>query len=136
MLLIGNRTNEDGTDRWSLIPGGARVLHIDIDPQEIGRNYEAMRLLGDAKATLDALTHGLGNQAQDRNAIERQVADAWAAFERNVRRFWRTPSRSAPSASLPPSRSAWAREPLLQRMPAILRAGWLASFAHIIPRRV
>lgn len=82
VLLVGNRTNEDGTDRWSLIPDSACVLHIDIDPQEIGRNYEAVRLLGDARATLDALTDALGCHARDRQSIERRVADAWAAFER------------------------------------------------------
>jgi acetolactate synthase-1/2/3 large subunit len=82
VLLIGNRTNEDGTDRWSLIPDGARVIHIDIDPQEIGRNFEAMRLLGDARATLVALVDALGSHSRDRNAIEQRIADAWAAFER------------------------------------------------------
>ncbi|TYL80849.1 acetolactate synthase catalytic subunit [Bradyrhizobium cytisi] len=82
VLLIGNRTNEDGTDHWSLIPDDARVLHIDIDPQEIGRNYEAMRLVGDARATLEALTDALGGHSRDRDAIERCVADAWATFER------------------------------------------------------
>jgi acetolactate synthase I/II/III large subunit len=82
VMLIGNRTNEDGTDRWSLIPNQARVLHIDIDPQEIGRNYEAMRLLGDARATLDALTAALGNHARDRNAVEHQIVHAWTEFER------------------------------------------------------
>lgn len=82
VLLVGSRTNEDGTDRWSLIPDGARVLHIDIDPQEIGRNYEAMRLLGDARATLDALTDALGGHNRDRVAIERRITDSWATFER------------------------------------------------------
>jgi acetolactate synthase I/II/III large subunit len=82
VLLVGNRTNEDGTDRWSLIRDGAQVLHIDIDPQEIGRSYEALRLLGDARATLDALTDALGSHTRDRNSIERRIADAWTAFER------------------------------------------------------
>ncbi|WFP75423.1 acetolactate synthase catalytic subunit [Mesorhizobium sp. WSM4906] len=82
VLLVGNRTNEDGTDRWSLISGSARVLHIDIDPQEIGRNYEAVRLVGDARATLDALTDALGGHTRDRDSIERRVAGSWEAFER------------------------------------------------------
>src|SRR5437016_3262582 len=74
---LGNRTNEDGTDCWSLIPDSARVLHVDIDPQEIGRNYEAVRLFGDARATPDALAIALGNHTTDRVAIGRRVADAW-----------------------------------------------------------
>ncbi len=82
VLLVGNRTNEDGTDRWSLIPDNAQLIHIDIDPQEIGRNYEAVRLLGDARATLDALTDALGGNNRDRGEIEHRVAEMWATFER------------------------------------------------------
>lgn len=55
ILAIGNRTNQNGTDSWSLIPRTARLIHIDIDPREVGRNYEALRLVGDARTTLRAL---------------------------------------------------------------------------------
>jgi acetolactate synthase-1/2/3 large subunit len=47
VLCVGTRTNEDGTDKWTLIPPHATVVHLDIDPQEIGRNYESVRLVGD-----------------------------------------------------------------------------------------
>ncbi len=56
VLLIGTRTNQNGTDSWTLYPDGARYIHLDIDGAEIGRNYEALRLTGDAKLTLAALT--------------------------------------------------------------------------------
>ncbi|MGV2181474.1 acetolactate synthase catalytic subunit [Rhizobium rhizogenes] len=89
VLLAGTRSNQNGTDSWRLIPPSARVLHIDIDPNEIGRNYEAMRLVGDAASTLNALTTAL--QASDlsrrhaaRNALESQIAAAWAAFARDL----------------------------------------------------
>ena len=62
VLLIGNRTNQNGTDSWSLLPTGARYIHLDIDPIEIGRNYEALRLLGDAKTTLPLLLDALKQQ--------------------------------------------------------------------------
>lgn len=56
VLLVGNRTNQNGTDSWALYPKNATYIHLDIDPQEIGRNYEAqVRLVGDAKATLQAM---------------------------------------------------------------------------------
>src|SRR3546814_8243432 len=41
VVLVGNRTNQNGTDSYSLYPTGAQYIHIDIDSQEIGRNYEA-----------------------------------------------------------------------------------------------
>jgi acetolactate synthase-1/2/3 large subunit len=48
ILLIGNRTNQNGTDSWSLYPKDARYIHLDVDGGEVGRNYEALRLVGDA----------------------------------------------------------------------------------------
>jgi acetolactate synthase I/II/III large subunit len=59
ILLVGNRTNQNGTDSWNLLPRGARFIHLDIDSAEVGRNYEALRLVGDAKLTLAALTREL-----------------------------------------------------------------------------
>jgi acetolactate synthase-1/2/3 large subunit len=62
VLLIGNRTNQNGTDSWKLLPRNATYIHIDIDPMEIGRNYEAIRLNGDAKATLSGLNSAMATQ--------------------------------------------------------------------------
>jgi len=62
VLLIGNRTNQNGTDSWKLLPGEATYIHIDIDSMEIGRNYEALRLNGDAKLTLSALNSAMAAQ--------------------------------------------------------------------------
>lgn len=61
ILLVGNRTNENGTDSWTLLPKNAQYIHIDIDPMEIGRNYESLRLNGDAKLTLKHLKENLLN---------------------------------------------------------------------------
>jgi acetolactate synthase-1/2/3 large subunit len=55
VLLIGTRTAANGTANWTLLPRDARYIHIDIDGLEIGRNYEAFRLVGDAKLTVAAL---------------------------------------------------------------------------------
>ncbi len=81
VLLVGNRTNQNGTDNWQLYPRGARFIHIDPDPVEIGRNYEALRLLGDAKLTLAALREemlklDLATRAAARPAVEAQIAAA------------------------------------------------------------
>jgi acetolactate synthase-1/2/3 large subunit len=86
VLLVGSRTNQNGTDSWRLIPSAARVIHIDVDPAEIGRNYEAMRLLGDADETVTALCESLAREdlaarARSRPSLERRIAQAWQAFE-------------------------------------------------------
>jgi acetolactate synthase-1/2/3 large subunit len=87
VLLVGNRTNQNGTDSWTLYPPAARYIHIDIDGQEIGRNYEALRLQGDAATTLEALatelaTLDLGKRRKARQEVEKSIAagrDAHAA---------------------------------------------------------
>lgn len=55
ILFVGTRTNENGTAGWSLFPAAAEFAQIDVDPQELGRNYAGLRLLGDARTTLEAV---------------------------------------------------------------------------------
>ena len=81
VLLVGNRTNQNGTDAWTLLPPQATYIHIDIDPVEIGRNYEAVRLVGDAKMTLKALAAAmaaldLSTRRAARAALESAIAVA------------------------------------------------------------
>jgi len=59
VLLVGNRTNQNGTDSWKLFPRDATFIHLDADPMEVGRNYESHRLVGDAKLTLAALREAM-----------------------------------------------------------------------------
>jgi acetolactate synthase-1/2/3 large subunit len=85
VLLVGTRTNQNGTDSWKLFGPEMRFIHLDADPMEIGRNYESQRLLGDAKLTLAALaealrTRDLSARAAARPAIEREIAASVAAW--------------------------------------------------------
>jgi acetolactate synthase-1/2/3 large subunit len=64
IIFIGTRTNENGTAGWTLFPRSARFAQIDIDPEELGRNYPALRLLGDARETLKALTASIQTYCQ------------------------------------------------------------------------
>ncbi|MGQ7792044.1 acetolactate synthase catalytic subunit [Faunimonas sp. B44] len=63
VLLVGTRTAQNGTDSWTSFAPDARFIHIDMDPSEIGRNYEALRLVGDAKLTLAALGEAIRGPA-------------------------------------------------------------------------
>ena len=85
ILMVGTRTNQNGTDSWQLFPKNAKYIHIDIDAQEPGRNYEALRLIGDAKLTLDALadalsTYDLAKRRGARSALEARIAAGKRAF--------------------------------------------------------
>ncbi|WP_332455559.1 acetolactate synthase catalytic subunit [Bordetella genomosp. 13] len=81
VIFVGTRTNENGTASWSLFPEGATYAQIDIDSQEVGRNYPCLRLVGDAAATLDALADLLEGRAA---AVASARLDELAAtFERS-----------------------------------------------------
>ena len=104
VLLVGTRTNQNGTDSWRLIPPAAELIHIDIDPEEIGRNYQALRLVGDATTTLEALckalqARDLGPRRQRRREVEVRVAAAWRAFDID-----RSPMRESSSRPIRPER--------------------------------
>ncbi len=93
ILLVGNRTNQNGTDSWKLFPPDARFIHLDADPMEVGRNYESLRLVGDAKLTLAALHQALqrrdlGVRKAARPALEARIAAAvrdWQDITAGVR---------------------------------------------------
>ena len=86
VLLIGTRTNQNGTDSWALYPRGAIFIHIDIDGLEVGRNYESIRVVGDAKLAIIALTEALlrrdlSARHAARAAIEAEIVRGKAAFQ-------------------------------------------------------
>lgn len=92
VILVGTRTNQNGTDSWRQIPAGAQVIHIDVDPQEIGRNYQALRLVGDARETLRELVHALNardlSQRRDqRTAVIDRIAECWRQFDEDRHQF-------------------------------------------------
>ncbi len=95
VLLVGNKTNQNGTDGWQLYPKGAKYIHIDIDGREIGRNYEAdVRLVGDARLALEALTgelkrRDLGKRVAARAALEARIAEGHKAHEAELSRVVR-----------------------------------------------
>ena len=62
ILLVGTKTNENGTDSWTLLPKDATYIHIDVDGTEVGRNYEAIRVIGDARLALEDLMQALSHQ--------------------------------------------------------------------------
>ncbi|QQK80424.1 acetolactate synthase catalytic subunit [Salicibibacter cibi] len=90
ILLVGNRTNQNGTDSWTLLPENAQFIHIDVDPKEIGRNYESLRLVGDAKLTLNELKKSLLNydlnvRNEKRSLVEENIANARVAHKEETK---------------------------------------------------
>ena len=89
VLLIGNRTNANGTSNWKLFSPTTRFIHLDIAPLEIGRNYEALRLLGDARLGIAALSRAMAGRSLDKRkaarlGAEQEIARAVGAWQRLV----------------------------------------------------
>ena len=85
VILVGTRTAQNGTDSWTMYAPGTRFIHIDADSQEIGRNYEAdVRLVGDARETLTALTGRLRGRRKRQPELEREIAEAKARSAKEI----------------------------------------------------
>jgi acetolactate synthase-1/2/3 large subunit len=56
VLFVGTRMEEFQSGLWKLMPGGARVVQVDVDPSEIGRNVRPeVAVVGDARLVLEQL---------------------------------------------------------------------------------
>lgn len=92
ILLVGTRTNENATDSWTLFPEDATYIHIDIDSTEVGRNIDAIPLVGDARLALTDLLAEMRNQG-----LEMRKAASGAAAESISRARNSGASKKAPS---------------------------------------
>jgi acetolactate synthase-1/2/3 large subunit len=56
VFFVGSHTGGQVTHNWQIPRPGTPVIQLDIDPEELGRNYSNhVSLLGDAKVTLQRL---------------------------------------------------------------------------------
>jgi 3D-(3,5/4)-trihydroxycyclohexane-1,2-dione acylhydrolase (decyclizing) len=62
VLAVGTRLQDFTTGSRALLPGGKRLIQLNIQPFDAGK-HGAMPLVGDARTTLDALTAALGDHA-------------------------------------------------------------------------
>ncbi len=84
LLAVGARFDDRVTGRVDRFAAGARVVHLDIDPAEIGKiRTPEIALIGDARASLQALVAQLRPLRPDpaRLAPWWRVLDAWRAAE-------------------------------------------------------
>lgn len=89
ILYVGCRTDSVTTDHWTLPrrTTGKTILHLDVDPGEVGRNYRtAVGLVGDARLGLADLlaavrSHGALPRSDPLARLSAEVAAFWADFE-------------------------------------------------------
>jgi acetolactate synthase-1/2/3 large subunit len=62
LLVVGCKLGEIATKRFALIPPGKPLIHVEIDPTEIGRTTRTdVALAGDARLSIADLAAALGN---------------------------------------------------------------------------
>ncbi len=83
IVFVGCRAGSVTTERWRHpAPGGAKIVHIDVDPAVPGRNYPVdVPLVGDARLTLCALNEALSERKGDLWSVEAKKREKFAAFE-------------------------------------------------------
>ena len=89
VLFIGSHTGGQVTNNWMFPPEGTKVIQIDIDPEELGRNYpNAVSILGDAKTTLRHMINAAKSAPSGQGAwVKRvqQLVAGWRAENAEMR---------------------------------------------------
>lgn len=84
VFFIGSHTGGQVTARWQVPKPGTRVIHLDIDAREIGRNYPTEQaLLGDARTVLRQMLDATAERSGDKRgpwlSRVRQLVEEWRA---------------------------------------------------------
>jgi acetolactate synthase-1/2/3 large subunit len=83
IVFAGCRAGSVTTERWRHpAPGGAKIIHIDVDPAVPGRNYPVdVPIVGDARLALAALNELLEKRETDLSWVEARKREKFAAFD-------------------------------------------------------
>jgi thiamine pyrophosphate-dependent acetolactate synthase large subunit-like protein len=75
ILALGSRLNQHSTHwNWSIINPETRIIQVDIDAQEVGRNYPVeVGIVGDAKAVAQQLLEALGGSKRGKPAWRAEI---------------------------------------------------------------
>jgi acetolactate synthase I/II/III large subunit len=112
VFFIGSHTGGQVTNNWKIPPEGAKVIQLDIDPFELGRNYpNAVSLIGDAKVALRSFI----GEAKPRPA---EITRAWT---QSVQRFvaeWRAETAPFLNSDAVPMRPERICQEISEGLPA------------------
>jgi len=78
LIALGVRFDDRVTGRLAAFAPHARVIHVDIDPAEIGKNRAAdLPIVGDVKRVLEKLTKVLQETAPESRGLNSGARAAW-----------------------------------------------------------
>jgi acetolactate synthase I/II/III large subunit len=83
VVFVGCRAGSVTTERWRHpAPGGARIIHIDVDPTVPGTNYKVdVPIVADAKLALSALEEAVEKREGDLSFVDAKKREKFEAFE-------------------------------------------------------
>ena len=85
LIALGTRFDDRVTGQLQTFARGARVIHVDIDPAEVGKNRNPdIPIVGDVKRVLQKMTRVLHELKPEFGAVK---ADARAAWRTRVREW-------------------------------------------------
>ncbi|KRQ08984.1 thiamine pyrophosphate-binding protein [Bradyrhizobium manausense] len=84
VVLVGTKTDSIATNDYTIPSRDQQIIHIDIDPVELGRTYVALEIAADAKLALDQLVQAVPQRTEPSawtRGLQSKIA-AWnATFE-------------------------------------------------------
>lgn len=88
ILALGTRLWDRTTDEFNFQPApGARLIHVDVDPAVVGRNYAVdVGVVGDVRLALEGLGQRLAGRVQPEPRWVEQCRRAKAAWQERLRR--------------------------------------------------
>ena len=102
VFFAGSRAGGLTTNNWKLPPPGTPTIQLDINGEELGRNYPAtVALLGDAKLVLRAMADA---------AAPSTARSAWVSHAQGAVRAWRealAPALRSAAVPIRPERLCW-----------------------------
>jgi acetolactate synthase-1/2/3 large subunit len=84
IIFIGTQTADQTTNDWTTPLPGKRVIQIDVDPTELGKNYpNSIGLLGDADTIVSQLNDKVKETKRDewRSSVRQWVGETLSQYE-------------------------------------------------------
>jgi acetolactate synthase I/II/III large subunit len=98
VFFVGTHAGGQITTTWKIPAPGTRVIQLDIDPEQLGRNYpNAVSLLGDARTGLRMMVDAASKKPA-------QSAAAWTARVQQLVAEWRAAAETMRNSDAVPLR--------------------------------
>ncbi len=128
VLLVGTKSGQNPTLGWTLPRANQQVVHVDVDPVELGKVFpQTVPVLGDAALALEAILKALGDPVPGEPSHA-----AWSARLDQLTAAWREArerERSSSARPILPQRVVAELERLLGRQDVLVcdasyASGW------------